>query len=210
MQSEDTWMELHVLHRHGWSIAALAREFGLNWRTARRYASAHEPPVYRPRPRPAELSASELVHVERRLAACPDLRATVLHRELREGYAYTGSYTSLRRRVVELRPTVTAEPELRFETGPGIQTQGDWTDCGVWPLGDGAVELFAFVAILGCSRMLAIRFATDKTRVTTLRAIVRCVDDLGGASAECLTRHDRVIVSTDAVPHPRRRTSRRE
>jgi hypothetical protein len=29
-------MELHALHRHGWSIAALAREFGLNWRTARR------------------------------------------------------------------------------------------------------------------------------------------------------------------------------
>jgi hypothetical protein len=26
-------MELHTLHRHGWSIAALAREFGLDWRT---------------------------------------------------------------------------------------------------------------------------------------------------------------------------------
>ena len=37
MQSEETWMELHVLHRHGWSIAALAREFGLNWRTAKRW-----------------------------------------------------------------------------------------------------------------------------------------------------------------------------
>ena len=40
MQSEDTWMELHALHRHGWSIAALAREFGLDWRTARKYATA--------------------------------------------------------------------------------------------------------------------------------------------------------------------------
>ena len=195
MQSEDTWMELHVLHHHGWSIAALAREFGLNWRTARRYANAKEPPVYRPRPRPAELSAAGLAHVERRLAACPDLRVTVLHRELREGYAYTGSYTSLRRRVVKLRPTETAEPELRFETGPGIQTQGDWTDCGVWPLGDGAVDLYAFVAILGCSRMIGIRFATDKTRATTLRAIVRCVDDLGGASAEFLTDRDTALMN---------------
>ena len=116
--------------------------------------------------------------MDHRLAACPDLRATVLHRELVDGYGYTGSYTSLRRRVVELRPRQTAEPEIRFETGPGIQTQGDWTDCGVWPLGDGAVELYAFVAILGYSRMLAVRFATDKTRSTTLRSIVRCVDDL--------------------------------
>jgi transposase len=120
LQSEDTWMELHVLHRHGWSIAALAREFGLNWRTARRYATADGPPRYRPRARPAELSAAGLAHVERRLAACPDLRATVLHRELRDDYGYTGSYTSLRRRVVELRPTETGEPEIRFETGPGI------------------------------------------------------------------------------------------
>jgi len=101
LQSEDTWMELHVLHRHGWSITALAREFGLNWRTARRYATASGPPRYRSRARPAELSAAGLVHVERHLAACPDLRATVLHRELREGYGYTGSYTTLRRRVVE-------------------------------------------------------------------------------------------------------------
>ena len=195
MQSEDTWMELHVLHRHGWSIAALAREFGLNWRTARRYATAGEPLRYRPRARPAELTAAGLAHVERRLAACPDLRATVLHRELVDGYGYRGSYTSLRRRVVELRPTDTSEPEIRFETGPGIQAQGDWTDCGTWPLGDGAVELYGFVAILGASRMVAVRFATDKTRATTLAAIVGCVDDLGGATAEFLTDRDTALMS---------------
>lgn len=195
MQSEDTWMELHVLHRHGWSIAALAREFGLNWRTARRYANAGAPPRYRPRTRPAELTAAGLAHVERRLAACPDLRATVLHRELVEAYGYTGSYTSLRRRVVELRPRQTGEPEIRFETGPGIQTQGDWTDCGTWPLGDGSASLYAFVAILGSSRMPAVRFATDKTRPTTLAAIVHCVDDLGGATAEFLTDRDTALMS---------------
>jgi hypothetical protein len=75
-------MELHVLRRRSWSIAALAREFGLNWRTARRYATADEAPRYRPWARPAELSAAQVVHVERRLAACPDLRATILPREL--------------------------------------------------------------------------------------------------------------------------------
>ena len=99
MQSEETWMELHVLHDHGWSIAALAREFGLDWRTARRYARAGKPPRYRPRSCPAELSAAQLAHVERRLAACPSLRVTVLARELAAEYAYSGSCTSLRRRV---------------------------------------------------------------------------------------------------------------
>ena len=27
VQSGETWMELHALHRHGWTISALAREF---------------------------------------------------------------------------------------------------------------------------------------------------------------------------------------
>jgi transposase len=195
MQSEDTWMELHALHRHGWSIAALAREFGLDWRTAKRHATAAAPPRYHPRRKPAELSSAQLAHVERRLAACPDLRVTVLLRELRGEYGYSASYTSLRRRVVVLRPIGTAEPEVRFETGPGVQTQGDWTDCGSWPLGDDSAELYAWVAILGFSRMLALRFATDKTRTTTLRAIVRTVDDLGGASAEFLTDRDTALVN---------------
>jgi transposase len=188
-------MELHVLHAHGWSIAALAREFGLDWRTARRYATAGEPPRYRPRVRPAELTAAQLAHVERRLAACPDLRATVLLRELRAAYAYTASYASLRRRVVELRPAETADPVLRFETGPGIQVQGDWADVGHWPLGEASVPLYAFVAILGFSRMVAVRFATDKTRATTLRAIVRCLDDLGGAAGEFLTDRDTALMA---------------
>ena len=65
----------------------------------------------------------------------------------------------------------------------------------MWPLGDGAVELFAFVAILGYSRMVALRFATDKTRSTTLERIVRCVDDLGGASAEFLTDRDTALMN---------------
>jgi transposase len=171
LQSEETWMELHALHRHGWSIADLAREFGLNWRTAKKYATEPAPPGYRPRARPAELSAAQLAHVERRLTACPDLRATVLLRELADDYGYTGSYGSLRRRVVVLRPATAAEPVLRFETNPAEQTQGDWADVGTWPLGEGMADLFAFVAILGCSRMVAVRF------------------DLGGATADFL--HDR-------------------
>jgi transposase len=188
-------MDLHALHRHGWSIAALAHEFGLNWRTAKRYATAETALEYRPRACPAELTPAQLAHVERRLAACPDLRVTVLLRELKEEYGYRASYASLRRRVVELRPVESSEPELRFETGPGIQTQGDWADCGTWPLDDGAASLYAFVAILGCSRMVGLRFATDKTRPTTLQAIARCIDDLGGATAEFLTDRDTALMN---------------
>ena len=35
-------MELHVLHKHGWSLSAIAREYGLNWRTVKRVGSIVE------------------------------------------------------------------------------------------------------------------------------------------------------------------------
>ena len=41
MKSGAIWMELHALHKHGWTISALAREFGLNWRTVKREAGEH-------------------------------------------------------------------------------------------------------------------------------------------------------------------------
>jgi lambda repressor-like predicted transcriptional regulator len=37
-------MDLHALHRHGWSISALARKFHLNRRTVRRELAAGAPP----------------------------------------------------------------------------------------------------------------------------------------------------------------------
>jgi hypothetical protein len=46
------------------------------------------------------------------------------------------------------------------------------------------------VAILGCSRAPAIRFAADRTRKTSLERLTRCLDDLGGVTREVLTDRD--------------------
>ena len=75
---------------------------------------------------------------------------------------------------------------LRFETDPGVQTQVDWAILGTWPVDGEPAELSAMVAILGCSRAPAIRFATDRTRLTSLARVTRCLDDLGGVTREVL------------------------
>ena len=46
MKAGAIWMELHALHKHGWTISALAREFGLNWRTVKRELESGEPRRY--------------------------------------------------------------------------------------------------------------------------------------------------------------------
>ena len=195
MQCEEDWPVMHALHQgHGWSIARIAREFDVCWRTAQRYAIAEEVPRYRPRVRSAELTQAQVAHVARRLRAHPELRATTLHREVRE-LGYEGSYPSFARRVRVLRPAdLGADPEVRFETDPGVQVQADWADCGDWLLGDELRTLHAFVAVLGFSRMVAVRFATDKTRPTTLRLLTCCLHELGGAPREVLTDRDPALV----------------
>jgi transposase len=193
MIDEETWMVLRALYRQGWNITELAREFGINWRTARPHAEADEPPRYTPRPCPADLTDEQLAFVKRRLGVCASLRATTLYREVTE-LGYAGSYPSFARRVRSLRGEQPAEPSVRFETDPGGQTQMDWCDLGRWPLGRDVVELKALVGILGFSRHVAMRFATDQTRATTLELLPWVVHELGGVTQEILTDRDPVFV----------------
>ena len=69
----------------------------------------------------AALDAYETVLGEL-LARYPDLTAVRLLEELRQR-GFTGSYTTLRRGLQELRPKSGPKPVLRFETGLGAQAQ---------------------------------------------------------------------------------------
>jgi transposase len=190
MKSGAIWMELHALHKHGWTISALAREFGLNWRTVKRELESGEPRRYSERAKPTALTEAQQAHVERRLAVCPTLRGTDLHGELVRDYEYAGSYPAFARHLRTLRPAEVRDPEIRFETDPGVQTQADWAILGTWPVDGEPAALSAMVAILGWSRAPAVRFATDRTRETSLERLTRCLDDLGGVTREVLTDRD--------------------
>jgi transposase len=183
-------MSLRVLRSHGWSLTALAREFGLNWRTVKREVESEARRRYRGRAQPTRLTEAQLVHVERRLEVCPGIRGTIVHGELVAEYGYRGSYPAFARHLRQLRPARVADPEIRFETDPGHQVQADWAHLGLWPLGERLVELYGMVAILGYSRRPAFRFATDLTRETSLEKLTWCLQDLGGVPHEVLTDRD--------------------
>ena len=129
----------------------------------------------------------------RRLETCPSIRSTTLYREVAD-LGYQGSYPSFNRRVRVLRKREPQEPVVRFETDPGVQTQMDWAEMGDWPLGQDTVELKVLVGVLGYSRRPAFRFATDKTRATSLRLATTVFDDLGGCPTELLTDRDPAFV----------------
>ena len=194
MQSEETHMELKALRRHGWSVSALAREFGMSRATVRRELVAAAPRHYPSRAQPTALSAAHLAHIERRLEVYPGIRGTLLYAELLESYGYQGSYPAFIRHLRRLRPSVVKDPEVRFETDPGQQVQADWAHLGPFPLGETLVELYVFVTVLGYSRGVAVRFATNLERATAFEKLGYCLHDLGGSPREVLTDRDRAFV----------------
>lgn len=183
-------MEIKALHRLGWSVTDIAREYGVARNTVYSELASPVPRRYAERAQPTALNEPQLVHVERRLVVCPNLRGTDLHAELCRDYGYEGSYPAFQRHLRLLRPAQVRDPEIRFETGPGHQTQADWAELGAFPLGREMAELTAMVAILGCSRAPAIRFSLDRTRPTTFERLLRCLEDLGGVTREILTDRD--------------------
>ncbi|MBJ7601694.1 MAG: IS21 family transposase [Candidatus Dormibacteraeota bacterium] len=182
-------MEIKALHRLGWSVTDIAREYDLARNTVYEELASPVPRRYE-RKQPTSLTEAQLIHVERRLAVCPNLRGTDLHAELRHQYGYAGSYPAFQRHLRCLRPAQVRDPEVRFETASGKQTQADWADLGAFPLGREMVRLHAMVTILGYSRAPAIRFATDTTRPTTFERLLRCLEDQGGVTREILTDRD--------------------
>jgi len=162
-------MELNVLHRHGWTVSQLAREFGISRTTVYKELASEAPRRYAERAKPTALNEAQVKHVERRLEVCPKIRGTILHEELRRDYGYQGSYPAFERHLRLLRPAQVRDPEVRFETDPGWQTQADWALCGIWPLGHERAELSALVTILGYSRTPAVSVSQDVARYWSSR-----------------------------------------
>ena len=190
MQSEETWMELHALHRHGWSIADLAREFGLNWRTAKKYATRAEPPRYRPRVRPAELTAAQTGprraapdRLPRPAGDRPPARArrrVRVHRVVREpapaGRRPAPGDGGGARPALRDGPRRADPGRLGRLSAPGRSATGRPT-------------LFAFVAILGCSRMVAhpLRDRQDAARRPCATSSAASTTSAGRRPTSCTT-----------------------
>jgi hypothetical protein len=95
------------------------------------------------------LTEAQPAHIQRRLIVCPTIRGSDLWLEKGADYGYTGRCPAFTSHLRTLRPTAQCEPEVRFETDPGVQARMDWAYVGRLPLDDGLVKLFGILAVLG-------------------------------------------------------------
>jgi transposase len=191
MLTQELLVDIHVLHRQGHSLRAIAKELGVSRNTVRKYLrDTARMPAYSPRPDRASKLAPYKPYLQERIAAArPDwIPATVLFREI-QAQGYTGKEGILKNYIRAFKPQE-KEPVRRFETPPGKQLQIDFTT-----IRRGRYKLKALVATLGFSRATYVRFSEYERQEDWLRGIEEALHYLGGVPETLLFDNAKCIMT---------------
>jgi transposase len=190
MLTQELLVEIHVLHRQGQSIRAIAKTLHVSRNTVRKYLrDIAKTPAYSERAdRASKLDPFKTYLMERIAAAKPDwIPATVLFREI-QAKGFTGKEGILKNYIRPFKPQQN-EPVKRFETAPGQQLQIDFTT-----IRRGRYKLKAFVATLGFSRATYVRFSEYERQEDWLLGIEAALDYFGGVPKELLFDNAKCIM----------------
>ena len=127
-----------------------------------------------------------------RLETYPELSAARLFDEVRVA-GYPGGLAQLQVFVRRVRPRPPAEEVVRFETPPGQQAQVDFATFR-FPWG----RRYAFLLVLGYSRLLWLQFYPRQTMATVIEALEAAFTYLGGVPRELLFDQMRSVIVDDA------------
>jgi transposase len=179
-------MDIRVLRKEGHSIKSIARITGFSRNTVRRVLREAGPSAFRAPVRASRLDAFK-AYVKERFESC-GLSAVRILSEIKP-MGYDGSVWTLRRFLEGLKPAQERLRKLtvRFETPPGKQGQVDWAYCGRFPDSSGhLVPVYAFVMVLGFSRMLYVEFTSSMKIHWLIRCHLNAFAFFGGWPLELL------------------------
>jgi transposase len=181
-----------ALRERGMGKKAIARELGLDIKTVRRWSRES----WRPQTRRSR--GQELARWEAFLRArAPEVgfNAEVLRRELVE-QGESCSYRAVARYIAPWRAQWRGddEPTVRFETGPGEQSQVDWGSTWIY-LQEERVRVHIFAMVLGYSRRLFAKAYLSEGLESLLDGHVAAFTHFGGRTETILYDNPRTIVT---------------
>ena len=174
------------LYRRGVTISEIARQTGHDRKTVRSIVRGPlQPPPQKRQARPSKLDPFRpylAQRVQEGVLNCNKLLA-----ELRS-QGYPGGRSLIKNFVQPYRRAARPRATVRFETAPGQQAQVDWGYFGFIDHQGRRRRLYAFVMMLGWSRMLYVEFTVATDAAAWLRGHLHAFHYFGGIPAEVL--HD--------------------
>lgn len=183
---------IHEMKQKGMSITQIANELGRDRKTIRKWLDQGIPLKYhRKVSQPVKLEPFKEYIRHRMDEGC--LNAVVIFDEVK-AKGYTGKMTTLRNYMRPIRPIVSAKATERYETLPGEQAQVDWGQFTVHWNGK-AKRIYAFVMVLGFSRMIYLEFTDNEKLDTLIGCHLRAMEYFGGRTATCLYDNMKTVVT---------------
>lgn len=187
-------MDIRSDYNKGMSLTDIGKKYGIDPRTAKKYATANEKPTY-----PKDTTRATKIEpykemIDELLAEAP--YSAVRIQEIITEHGFDGKYTIVKEYVRGRKKDLNKQATVRFETMPGLQGQVDWAH---FPNHRVTVDgrehkLYCFLMILGYSRMRYIEFVTDMSTDTLIRCHINAFHYFGGYPDEILYDNMKQVV----------------
>jgi transposase len=180
-------MKVQELRQQGLSISEISRTLHRDRKTVRKQLTEPLRRYERRRERSMKREAYAVYLRERWEQGVHN--ASKLFTEIQKR-GYAGGYTRVKELLRPWREEERQRAYVRFETGPGEQSQMDWGHFGNWQ----GQRLYAFALTLSYSRMRYVEFTQRQDTETLLSCLVHAFHYLGGVTESILTDNMKTVV----------------